>query len=226
MVTGYCNDYTALQTVGQWAIPSSGRTISQQSCFQNGVTSHLEPWTKPDSSESQSIFHDLAPNTLPDSLAKFFHPISYAGIPYSDPPNHVVVLLSNWEPITETLASYPSPVSELGFLLGSLQSHHSLMYNSEAYSYDSWCPLTDWTGSQAQWLSPGLYILSDHNVPIKVTPFLLKPLDLMAQHGVHIPHRRPNSQSPGFWIQRYSSAFSGKDEVSPCGSFFWTPENN
>lgn len=99
-------------------------------------------------------------------------------------------------------------------------SHTTVWCTTLKLSYDSWCPLTDWTGSQAQWLSPGLYILSDHNVPIKVTPFLLKPLDLMAQHGVHIPHRRPNSQSPGFWIQRYSSAFSGKDEVSPCGSFF------
>jgi hypothetical protein len=52
-------------------------------------------------------------------------------------------------------------------------------------------------------------------VPVKVTPSLLKPLDLMAQHEVHIPHRLPNSQSQAFEYKSTLQPSQGKRKSVP-----------
>lgn len=96
-----------------------------------------------------------------------------------------------------------------------LQSCHSLIFNPEAYSYDSWFPLTDWTGSQAQWLGPGFYLLSDHNVPVKVRPSLLKPLDLMAQHGYTFLTGSQTARAQAFEYKGTLQPSQGKIKSAP-----------
>lgn len=205
---------TIIQPWRLWASEqhiSGGRTVSQHSCIQSDAPSHLEHWAKPWLLRVTAYFPWSGPKYLTRLTSQLSSPyVSCSGIPSSHPPHHAV-LLSDWDPSTEASASHPSQSCLTAGLRSPPGSHCTLSPQSavqpqspattpgvhpqteQAYRHSGWVLVISATRSQC---------VCESN-----TITLLKSPDLMVQHGVHIPYKLPNSQSPGLGMQRYFPTF-------------------